>query len=187
MFDSETLLTGLIIFFARIGDVSLGTVRTIITVQGRSAAAFFLAIFEILIWIWVVSTVVQQVRTQPLLALFYAFGFATGNFLGIALERRIALGHIVLRVFTRRAGAEIARRLRAEGQPVTLFHGEGLQGPIDELYIACRRRDLPRWLETVSREDPEAFWVTDMPRDICRFPRADAAARGGWRSVFKRK
>ncbi len=185
--DPETLLTGCFIFLARICDVSLGTVRTIITVQGRSVAAFFLAIFEILIWIAVVSTVVQEVHERPALALFYAFGFATGNLLGIALERRIALGHIVLRVFTRRAGAEIARRLRDAGQPVTLFRGEGMQGPIDELYIACRRRDLPRWLEAVSREDPEAFWVTDMPREICRFPRSGPAERGGWRAVFKRK
>jgi hypothetical protein len=36
MLDTPTLLTGLMVFFARICDVSIGTVRTICTVQGRT-------------------------------------------------------------------------------------------------------------------------------------------------------
>jgi uncharacterized protein YebE (UPF0316 family) len=131
VFQPETLITGLVIFLARIVDVSLGTVRTIVTVQGRSAIAFFLAIFEILIWITVASTVVQKVAAEPILAVFYALGFATGNMVGIAVERRIALGFTVLRVITRRCGRPMADRLCAMGQPVTVFRGEGMRGPRD--------------------------------------------------------
>ena len=98
--DVNTLLIGFLIFIARIGDVSIGTVRTIVTVQGRSVLAFSLAIFELLIWITVVSTVIHKIKDQPILALFYALGYATGNVVGIAVERKIALGIIVLRVFT---------------------------------------------------------------------------------------
>ena len=187
MFELNTLLTGMLIFLARICDVSLGTVRTIVTVQGRSVVAFFLAIFEILIWIAVVSTVVQQVGSQPILAVFYALGFATGNIVGIAVERKIALGFMVLRVFTRTAGKSMTDRLRAMGQPVTVFQGEGMQGPVDELYIACRRRDMGRLLEVVNAEDSEAFYITEMARDVCRSIRPLSSECGGWRSVFKRK
>ena len=130
MFDLATLTTGILIFLARICDVSLGTVRTIVMVQGRGAIAFVLGIFEILIWITVVSTVVPRVGQEPLLAVFYALGFATGNLVGIAVERKIALGFMVLRVFTRTAGKPIADRLRTSGQRVTIFHGEGMQGPV---------------------------------------------------------
>jgi uncharacterized protein YebE (UPF0316 family) len=187
MFEVNTLMTGVLIFLARICDVSLGTVRTIITVQGRSVIAFFLAIFEILIWIAVVSTVVQKVADQPILAVFYALGFATGNIVGIAVERKIALGFMVLRVFTRSAGQPMTERLRAMGQPVTVFHGEGMRGPVDELYIACRRRDVGKLLEIVNAEDPEAFYITEMARDVCRSIRPLSTECGGWRSVFKRK
>ena len=45
--DVNTLLIAFLIFVARIGDVSIGTVRTIVTVQGRSVVAFSLAIFEL--------------------------------------------------------------------------------------------------------------------------------------------
>jgi len=187
MLELNTWLTGAFIFLARICDVSLGTVRTIITVQGRSVVAFFLAIFEILIWISVVSTVVQQVGSQPILAVFYAFGFATGNIVGIAVERKIALGFMVLRVFTRTAGKSMTERLRAMGQPVTVFRGEGMHGPVDELYIACRRRDMGKLLEIVNAEDPESFYITEMARDVCRSMPPLAMECGGWRSVFKRK
>ncbi|MCU0592960.1 MAG: DUF5698 domain-containing protein [Desulfobacterales bacterium] len=187
MLDAGTLLTGILIFLARICDVSLGTVRTIVTVQGRGVVAFFLAIFEILIWITVISTVVQKVASQPILALFYALGFATGNLVGIAVERKIALGFMILRVFTRTAGRALTERLRNLGQPVTVFQGEGMRGPVDELYIACRRRDLRRILSIVNEEDPESFYITEMARDVCRTIRPLSAECSGWRSVFKRK
>jgi uncharacterized protein YebE (UPF0316 family) len=187
MIEFNTLLTGTLIFLARICDVSLGTIRTLVTVQGRSVVAFSLAIFEILIWISVVSTVVQQVGSQPILAVFYALGFATGNIVGIAVERRIALGFMVLRVFTRTAGRVITDRLRAMGQPVTVFQGEGMQGPVEELYIACRRRNLKKLLEIITTEDPDAFYITEMAREVCRSAGPFSSESGGWRSVFKRK
>jgi uncharacterized protein YebE (UPF0316 family) len=185
--DVNTLVLGLFIFLARIGDVSIGTVRTIITVQGRSVVAFFLAIFELLIWITVVSTVIHKIKDQPILALFYAFGYASGNVVGIAVERKIALGIIVLRVFTRKAGKQIAERLRNLGQPVTTFRGEGMRGPVDELYIAGRRRHLKRMLDIVKQEDPEAFYITEMARDVRKAVRPSTFQFTGWRAVFKRK
>jgi uncharacterized protein YebE (UPF0316 family) len=187
MLELDTWLTGAFIFLARICDVSLGTVRTIVTVQGRSVVAFFLAIFEILIWITVISTVVQKVGSQPVLALFYALGFATGNMVGIAVEGKIALGFMILRVFTRSAGKALTERLRNLGQAVTVFQGEGMRGPVDELYIACRRRDLKRILSVVNEEDPESFYITEMARDVCRTIRPLSPECTGWRTVFKRK
>jgi uncharacterized protein YebE (UPF0316 family) len=183
----STLGTGLLIFFARVCDVSLGTIRTIVTVQGRSVIAFFLGIAEILIWITVASAVIRKIDDQPVLALFYAFGYASGNVAGIALERRIALGMTILKVFTRKAGREIADRLRGMGQPVTIFSGEGMYGPVLELYIACRRRDVKKNLRIVIEEDPGAFYITEMARDVRKSIRPKAFSFTGWRAVDKKK
>ncbi|RJQ84118.1 MAG: DUF2179 domain-containing protein [Desulfobacteraceae bacterium] len=187
MFEPNILLTGLIIFVARICDVSIGTVRTIITVQGRTVVAFFLAIFEIIIWILVASTVINQVRVQPILVVFYAFGYATGNVVGIIVERKLAFGLIILRVITRDAGKRLCDTLRQKGQPVTVFHGEGMTGPVEELYIACRRRDLSWILSEVRAIDPNAFYVIEQARDISKVLRPTYAPLGGWRAVTKRK
>ena len=187
MLDTFLLVTGIIIFFARVGDVSIGNIRTIVTIQGRSVIAFVLAVFEHLIWIAVASTVISQMKARRLLAIFYALGYATGNVAGIALERRLALGTMILRVITRTAGTSMAATVRAMGQAVTVFRGEGMRGPVDELYIACRRRDLNRLLQTVREEDPQAFYITEMARDVRKAIRPTSVAYTGWRGVLKKK
>jgi uncharacterized protein YebE (UPF0316 family) len=122
------LLIGLLIFLARIADVSIGTLRTIVTVQGRSRLAFVLGFFEVTIWVTVISAMVKNIETAPLLAIFYGLGFATGNVVGIWAERRLALGHVALRVFSRITAPELPELLRANGQAVTVFTGEGRPG-----------------------------------------------------------
>ena len=187
MLDAHILLTGMLVFVARICDVSIGTIRTIVTVQGRTAIAFTLAIFEISIWVTVVSTVINQIKDQPLLVVFYAFGYATGNVVGIMVERKLAFGTMILRIITRRAGAEIAAHLRDKGQPVTIFRGEGMRGPVSELYIACRRRDLKWILPEVQRIDPRLFYVIEQARDMSKVLKPVYSPLGGWRSTDKRK
>jgi len=187
MAELNVICMGFFIFLARICDVSIGTIRTIVTVQGRTVIAFFLAVFEITIWITVVSTVIHQITAKPLLVIFYAFGFATGNVVGIMVERKLAFGMIILKVITRTAGNAISGRLREMGQPVTIFTGEGMKGPVDELYIACRRKDL-RWLITeVKKHDPDAFYVIEQARDVSKVLKPTCAPIGGWRAIGKRK
>ncbi len=166
--EFSILQTGILIFFARVCDVSLGTVRTIITVQGRSVLAFFLGLFEVLIWITIVSTVVLQIKESPILALFYAFGYATGNVLGILVERKLAFGLMVLRIITADTHQKMAERLRSKGLAVTVFPGEGMNGTVMLLYTAVRRKDLPWILSLVKEEDPDAFYVTEQARDVSK-------------------
>lgn len=188
MFDLPILMTGALVFFARICDVSIGTVRTIVTVQGRTVVAFVLAIFEITIWILVASTVINQVKEKPLLVIFYAFGYATGNVVGIMAERRLAFGLIILKVIVERdTGDRIAEKLRKLGQPVTIFRGEGMKGPVSELYIACRRRDLKWILPEVRAIDSQAFYVIEQARDMSKILRPVSTPLGGWRAINKRK
>lgn len=166
--DFGILQTGLLIFFARVFDVSLGTVRTIITVQGKSVLAFFLGLFEVLIWITIVSTVVLQIKESPILALFYAFGYATGNVVGIHVERKLAFGLMVLRVITADTDQKMAKRLRGKGLAVTVFPGQGKNGTVNLLYMAVRRKDLPWILALVKEEDPDAFYITEHARDVSK-------------------
>jgi uncharacterized protein YebE (UPF0316 family) len=187
MVDLNIIYMGIFVFLARICDVSIGTIRTIVTVQGRTVISFFLAVFEITIWITVVSAVIHQVKDKPLLIVFYAFGYATGNVVGIMAERKLAFGIIILKVITRNAGKALAGCLRDLGQPVTVFTGEGMKGPVDELYIACRRKDLRWLLPEVKKQDPDAFYVIEQARDVSKVLKPTYAPIGGWRAVGKRK
>ena len=182
-----TLLSGVVIFLARVVDVSLGTMRTISTVHGRTTVSFCLGFVEISIWIYIISAVVTKIASEPLLGLFYALGFSTGNVVGIKLEKRLAFGHMVLRVFSLKKGKELAEDIRDKGFAVTTFEGMGRSGPVTELYIVCRRRDLKNLIHMVTKVEPKAFYITEQAGDVSKIYRAFMGPATGWRAVFKKK
>ncbi len=187
LMDPAVLLTGIAVFIARIFDVSIGTVRTIVTVQGRTVLAFILAVFEVTIWITVVSTVIHQVKDMPVLVIFYSLGYATGNVVGIIVERKIALGVIILKIFSQKFGREIAAEFRKIGQIITTFEGEGRDGPVLELYLVCRRRDLKWMLPKLFEIDKSAFYVIEQARDVRKILKPVSTPLGGWRQRNNRK
>jgi len=185
--DATTVLTGLLIFLARIADVSMGTMRTISIVHGRTKRAFFLGFIEVSVWLIVISTVINQITSKPILGLFYAFGFSSGNVVGIMIEKKLAFGHLVLRVITRRFGDIMASKIRDSGYAVTTFRGEGKLGPVTELYIVCRRRDLNDVLMQVKDIDPQAFYITEQAGSVSKVYRPSMQSHTGWRAILKMK
>ncbi|MGB3340819.1 MAG: DUF5698 domain-containing protein [bacterium] len=186
-FNLPIVLTGIVIFLARIIDVSLGTLRTISIVQGRKWMAFCLGFFEIIIWLTIISTVIYKIREVPLLGVFYALGFASGSMVGIKIETWLALGHIILRVISREKFKEIARCIRKAGFSVTTFHGEGKYSTVAELYIVCHRRDLKAILKLIQDIEPTAFYVTEQAGLVSKIHRSTLQPVTGWRAILKKK
>lgn len=187
LIDQQILLTGLLIFTARIVDVCLGTIRIIVTVQGRAVIAFCLATIEITIWLTVISTVISQINESPILIIFYSLGYACGNVSGIFVERRLAFGMAILRVFVTDKGYELAAKLRSKGQAVTIFQGEGMNGPVYELFIACQRKHLKPLVSMVTDFDDKLFYVIEPAKDMSKQLMPLFTPRGGWRARQNRK
>ena len=166
--DPHTLLVGIAVFGARIVDQSISAVRTISIVQGRKRTAFFLGFVEVTIWLTVISQVLHKVKDEPWLGLFYALGFSTGNYLGILLEQRLAIGNLVLRVISARQGRGMAEAIRAIGFSVTTFTGEGRFGPVTEVLVVCPRRRLADVLTVVRGIEPDAFYLTESTSSVSR-------------------
>lgn len=178
---------GFVIFVARIVDVSLGTLRTISVVHGRTMMSFWLGFFEAAIWLLIVAGIVQTVTQQPALGIIYALGFATGNLVGIKVEKLIAMGHLILRVISNNNASKLAATLRQQGYAVTAFSGEGYSGPVTELYIVCKRRNLKSLLKTVTTIDPKAFYVTEQAGAVSNIYRPIMQPVTGWRAILKKK
>jgi uncharacterized protein YebE (UPF0316 family) len=159
--NSIVLTTGVLIFVARVIDVSIGTMRTLSTIQGKTHLTFLLGLTEVSIWLFVISAVIKSISDNPILGLFYVLGFSTGNVVGILIERKLAFGYVNLRIFATENGNYMATQVRELGYPVTCFLGEGLSGPVTELYILCRRRDLQRIVHIVENVEPNVFFVTE--------------------------
>lgn len=148
---------GFVVFAARVVDVSLGTLRTIAIVHGRTLMAFWLGFFEAGIWLAVVSAIVQTVAQQPALGVIYALGFATGNLVGIKVEKFIAMGHLILRVNSTNNASGMASAMRNQGYTVTAFTGEGQAGPVTELYVSAGEEISSRCSALLLRWIPTPF------------------------------
>lgn len=182
--DSTVLLTCLLIIGARIADVTLGTLRTVYVIQGRRGVSWVLGFFEILVWIAAVSKVINNL-SYPAYAISYAFGFATGNYVGMTLEKWMATGRQVVRVFTRE-GKKIAAQLRSEGFRVTSFQGEGRDGPIDMVFIEIPRRKTSDIALFAREIDPKCFYIIEDVREASLSTLMLHQATG-WRAILKKK
>lgn len=153
----------LIVFFARVVDVSLGTMRIIYTSRGKRNIASMLGFVEVFIWIVVVSQIVRNVNSLPAY-IAYAAGFATGTFVGMKIEERLALGTLVLRIILPQGGDDMAQRLRSAGYGVTIVNGEGAAGSVKLLYTVIKRRDMEGVTKIIRTNNPHAFFSVEEVR-----------------------
>ena len=131
----------LMVFFARVTDVTLGTLRIIFISHGKRNIAPILGFVEVFIWITVVSQIVSHAH-NILAYLAYAAGFASGAFVGMYVEARLAIGTQVILTIVQENFGELISRLHAAGYGVTSVDGQGVNGPVKLIYAIVPRRDL---------------------------------------------
>jgi uncharacterized protein YebE (UPF0316 family) len=167
----EALLTSfwgpLLIFFMRVVDVSLATVRMLLIMRNARIWAPIIGFFEVLIWLVAAGTAIQHLDSLWHV-LGYAGGFAAGNFVGLLLEERLAFGFAAVQVFTRSHGPELAESLRTFGHGVTQLTGMGREGPVDLVLSVVKRRDLPAVNALVQDLVPDSFVSVEAPTTIHR-------------------
>jgi uncharacterized protein YebE (UPF0316 family) len=144
------------IFFARVTDVSLSTVRILMIMRGRSATAAIVGFFEVIIYILALSRVLGTLD-DPVRLVIYASGFAAGNYIGSRLEEHLALGFSTAQVISLDKSDALAGRMRERGFGVTVIEGCGREGTHQILHILLKRKDMPCFLTIIRDVDPQAF------------------------------
>ena len=168
-----------LIFCARVVDVSLDTMRIIFLNRGRKVIAPVLGFFQALIWILAISQVMQHLA-NPVCYLSYGAGFATGNFMGMLIEEKVASGLLAIRIISIKKSEELAVALRQLGHGVTRIEGHGANGPVTILFAIIRRRHLTAVTALIKTHAPEAFYSTEEIRTTTGGTLA--ASDRGWRS-----
>jgi uncharacterized protein YebE (UPF0316 family) len=147
----------LLIFLARICDVTLGTVRLIFVSRGFRYLAPITGFFEVLIWIVVIGQIMANL-SNPACYLAYAAGFATGNHIGILIVGRLSLGLVLIRVITQKQADQLVDRLREKDYGVTSIDGQGANGPVRVIFTIVKRREVEAIVELVKELNPQAFY-----------------------------
>lgn len=164
--SSETfslIVLPLLIFTARVLDMTLDTLRIIFISRGRKFLATFFGFFEIIIWLFAIGQIMQNL-TNITYYLAYAGGFATGVFVGISIEEKIAMGTVVVKVITKKEAVELVEYLKLEGYGVTSFDGQGATGQVKLIYSTIKRKDVDNVIGIIKRFNPKAFFSIEEVR-----------------------
>src|SRR5690554_5537446 len=137
----------LLIFIARIGDVSIATIRIIFVMGGRKTIAPILGFFESMIWLLANGQIFNNID-NAWSYLAYASGFATGTFVGMYIEEKLAIGRVVLRLITRELNEGLLEFLHKNSFRYSLIDGMGKTGKVNLVFLVVQRKNLNKLIRS---------------------------------------
>lgn len=155
----------LLIFLARITDVTIGTMRIVFVSKGQKILAPILGFFEVFIWVVVIGQIMQHAQTW-LYYIAYAGGFAMGNYFGLLLEERLAVGKQLIRIITSKGGDILLRNLNIAGFGATSIVARGSSGRVNIVYTVVERGNIQEALHIIHDFSDKAFYTIEDIRKI---------------------
>jgi len=154
-----------LIFFARVCDVSLGTIRIIFVSKGLKYLAPLIGFFEILIWLLAIGQIIQNL-TNVYYYIFYAAGFSIGNFVGILIDEKLKIGTVGVRIITRRDAKELINALKKADYKLTVLDAEGSNGMVKIIFTVVNRQNIQDVIKTVKKYNSNAFYSIEDIRYV---------------------
>ena len=155
----------ILIFLARICDVSLGTIRVIFISKGIRYLAPIIGFFEVIIWLLAIGQIMNNL-TNFVAYIAYGAGFAAGTYIGMVIEEKISLGLVSVRIITKKDPQELIQYLRSHNYGVTSLDGEGGTGKVKMVFTIIKRQDLLHVVEIIKQFHPNAFYSVDDVKSV---------------------
>lgn len=166
----------LLVFVAETSVVTLSTVRTIFITRGWRVLAPILGFFEVSIWLFAIGQVMQNLTRMDCF-LAFAGGFSLGNYLGILIEKKLALGDVLVRITTENDASALLQGLKAVALGVTALAGQGPAGPVQVVFTVIKRKELEQVVSIIKTFDWNASYsVNDLQSADGVFPAAKRRA-----------
>jgi len=161
------ILLPVMIFSLRILDVSIGTMRIIFVSKGYKKLAPLIGFFEVLIWLLAVTRIMQNLDNW-VTYVAYAGGFAAGNYVGMLLEEKLAIGHLLIRVITKKEAYELIHAIKDMGFGITSVKANGIDGEVAVLYVIVSRKHVSRVLPVINQYNPQALYTIEDIRSVSK-------------------
>lgn len=154
----------LLIFCARMSDVTLGTLRNIFMSRGFRKIVPFVGFFEVLIWLIAMKQVMNRADNVACY-LAWAGGFAMGTYVGMRIEEKLALGMQVIRIITSEASEKLVSALRKANHGMTIVDAQGAVGPVKMIFSIVQRKYLKEVVTIIEENQPNAFYSIEDVRN----------------------
>jgi len=171
----------IMIFCARICDVTMGTIRVIFISKGIRYLAPVIGFFEVIIWLLAIGQVMNNL-TNVVSYIAYGAGFASGTYIGMVIEEKISLGLTSVRIITKEDPADLMNYLRTHDYGVTSIDGEGATGKVKMVFTIIKRQDLPHVISIIKQFNPTAFYSVEEVKSVAEgvFPERRSAGVFSW-------
>jgi uncharacterized protein YebE (UPF0316 family) len=161
-FTSVTLLEAVIILVAKVIEVSVSTLRIILIGKGYRKPGTALAMVEILLWVFIASSVITGIQEAPIKGIIYSIGFATGVYLGSIIEDKIGVGRILIQSIVMKEEAKnVLNALRDAGHAVTSVDAYGKYKERVVILIFANRKNKKNIIHLINETDDDALIVTN--------------------------
>ncbi len=150
----------LLIFLARILDVSINTIRIIYVLGGRRWTATMLGFVESFVWLMAIRQIFEHLDNW-MCYVAYPAGFASGIFVGMMIEERIAYGKVIVRIITRKEVKPLINHLNSLELRYTHVDAQGPDGPENLVFTVLQRERLDGLLEKLKEILPSAFYTVE--------------------------
>ena len=180
------VLLPMLIFCARIIDVSLGTLRILYISRGKRAIAAALGFVEITIWLLAIRQIFNNLNNF-MCYLAYGGGFATGNYIGIFIEHKLAVGMQIVRIITNQDPTLLTNKFKQKGYGVTIIQGEGANSDVKIIFTVIKRRDLAEVISMIKEFDLKTFYSVEDVRmaEEGIFPKTPIRGLGNFYRLFR--
>ncbi|WP_100629265.1 DUF2179 domain-containing protein [Algoriphagus formosus] len=154
-----------LIFIARVGDVSINTLRIMFMMNGKKNVAPILGFFEALIWLLAIGQIFQNID-NPVSYIAYAGGFGMGTYVGMRFDEKLALGRVLVRVITPKPLPELIEYMKERDYRFTSVGAEGRYGKVNLLFTVMKRDSLQSFVDKVKSLDEKAFYTIESVKRI---------------------
>jgi uncharacterized protein YebE (UPF0316 family) len=175
------VIVPLLIFLARVCDMSLDTIRVIFMSKGIRYLPAVIGFFEVIIWLVAIGQVMNNL-TNAVCYIAYGAGFATGTIVGMAIEERLSLGLAIVRIITKEDPASLLQILRSHNYGVTSIDAEGGKGRVKVIFTIIKRQDLQHVIRIIRDFNPGAFYSVEDVKSVAEgvFPPKQTHAFFRW-------
>ena len=163
------LILPLVIFMARLSDVSIATVRIMFVMNGKRKTATLLGFCESFIWLMAIGQIFRYID-NPLYYVAYAGGYASGTYMGMLIESKIAFGKVIVRVITRQDASALIGHLKQSSFGLTNVQAEGKTGAVNLLFSVIDRKQVKHFIDLVEQYHPNAFYTIEATRFVKESP-----------------
>jgi uncharacterized protein YebE (UPF0316 family) len=153
----------ILIFAARVIDVTFGTIRIIFISKGEKFLAPLFGFFEIIVWLFAIGQIMQNL-TNLTYYFAYAVGFATGNFVGMYIEEKMAMGTLVIRIITNKDASNLIEAIKLKNYGLTVVDAQGATGDVKIIFTVIKRKNVGDVVEMIKQFNPKAFFSIEEVR-----------------------